>query len=129
MGKLKCIYVYSFYIKAHDFRTSPVYEDVIEFRKAAKITDDQAADAGEMVLDLSSEMNCAQLPQQLDTQESSDPPPDKANSELFAGAPEAGGRGAIAPLPFNILKTRGHRGQIVPFEICLTEIFLDLLYI
>ena len=45
-----------------------------------------------------------------------------------AGAPEAGGRGEIAPLPFNILKTRGHRGQIVPFEICLTKIFLDLLY-
>ena len=39
------------------------------------------------------------------------------------------GRGAISPLPFNIPKTRGHRGQIVPFEICLTEIFLDLLYI
>ena len=41
---------------------------------------------------------------------------------VYAGAPEAGGRGAI-------LKTRGHRGQVVPFEICLTEIFLDLLYI
>ena len=41
----------------------------------------------------------------------------------------SGGQGTIAALPFNILKTRGHKGQIVPFEICLTEIFLDLLYI
>ena len=45
------------------------------------------------------------------------------------GAGRGRGRGQLPPLPFNIRKTRGHRGQIVPFEICLTEIFLDLLYI
>ena len=51
-----------------------------------------------------------------------------SQKRVFRGA-GSGGEGEIAPLPFNILKTRGHRGQIVPFEICLTEIFLDLLYI
>ena len=36
-------------------------------------------------------------------------------------------------LPFSILKTRGHRGQVTSFKICITEIFfrsaLQLTYI
>ena len=40
-------------------------------------------------------------------------------SLLGTAAPEAGAGGAIAFLPFNILKTRGQRGQIVLFKISI----------
>ena len=39
------------------------------------------------------------------------------------GRRNRGARGAIAPLPFNILKTRGQKGQIVLFKISITDTF------
>ena len=41
----------------------------------------------------------------------------------YSGAPKAGGRRENCPLPFNILKTRGQRGQIVLFKISTTDKF------
>ena len=40
-------------------------------------------------------------------------------SMLQPGTPEVGGRRGNYPLPFNILKTREQRGQIVLFKIVL----------